>query len=246
VALGAVAALAWTYLLGISTMAEAGDGHAAMTAMAPRIAAWSILDAVAMLLMWTVMMIGMMIPSAAPMILIYARVGRQAQSQGSPFAASGWFASGYLLVWAGFALVATALQWALEQSMLLTPMMTAASKAVAGLLLIVAGLYQWLPIKDSCLSQCQSPFQFIQRNGGFRGTPRGALALGMRHGAYCVGCCWALMLLLFFGGVMNLLWIAAIAALVLIEKVSIWGRSVSRISGGTMIFAGTFLIASIF
>ena len=210
--------------------------------MAPELGRWSTADALAMFLMWSVMMVGMMTPSVAPMILIYARVARQAEARGTPFAPAGWFALGYFLAWTAFALAATSLQWGLERTLLLSPMMASASPIFGGLLLIAAGVYQWTPFKNACLSQCQSPLAFIQRHGGFRGERGAALALGLRHGAYCIGCCWALMALLFVGGVMNLLWIAAIAALVLAEKL-VPGRLVPRATGLAMIVAGVLLLA---
>ena len=193
--------------------------------------------------MWVVMMIGMMTPSVAPMILIYARVGRQAAMQGKPFAASGWFAAGYLLAWTGFSLVATSVQWALERAALLTPMMESASNILGAIVLILAGLYQWTPLKDACLSYCRSPLLFIQQQGGFRRDPGGALALGFRHGIYCIGCCWALMALLFVGGVMDLLWIAALAILILLEKLTPFGRVVARIAGLAFIASGVWMLA---
>ncbi len=172
-----------------------------------------------MFMMWVVMMIGMMTPAAAPMVLLYARVGRQAAMQGKPFANSYWFFGGYLLAWVAFALVATLAQWAVQRASLLTPMMESASAIFGSALLIAAGLYQWSPLKDACLRQCQAPLQFIQRHGGFRRDAKGSLKLGIRHGAYCVGCCWALMALLFVGGVMNLLWIAVLTVFILLESV---------------------------
>ena len=171
-----------------------------------------------MFMMWVVMMIGMMTPAAAPMVLLYARVGRQAAMQGKPFANSYCFFGGYLLAWVAFALVATLAQWAVQRASLLTPMMESASAIFGSALLIAAGLYQWSP-KDACLRQCQAPLQFIQRHGGFRRDAKGSLKLGIRHGAYCVGCCWALMALLFVGGVMNLLWIAVLTVFILLESV---------------------------
>jgi predicted metal-binding membrane protein len=188
------------------------------------------------------MMIGMMLPSAAPMILIYARVARQALAQGKPFAATAWFAAGYLLAWTAFALVATIGQWALESVLLLTPTMASASTALGALVLIAAGLYQWTPLKEVCLSQCQAPFMFIQRHGGFRREAGGSLKLGARHGLYCIGCCWALMGLLFVGGVMNPLWIAAIAILVLFEKIVPAGRRIPRFVGAVLVAAGAWLL----
>ena len=128
--------------------------------------------------MWAVMMIAMMTPSASPMILIYARVGRQAAQQGKPLAASAWFAAGYFLAWIGFALAAASAQWAFERAALLTPMMAGASDVFGGAVLVAAGVYQWTPLKDVCLRQCQAPWLFIQRHGGFRPDVPGSLALG--------------------------------------------------------------------
>jgi predicted metal-binding membrane protein len=193
--------------------------------------------------MWVLMMIGMMTSSVAPMILMYARVGRQAATQDKPFAASGWFAAGYLLAWTSFSLVATSLQWALERAALLTPMMESASNILGAIVLILAGLYQWTPLKEACLAYCQSPLLFIQQQGGFRGDPGGALALGFRHGIYCIGCCWALMALLFVGGVMNLLWIAVLAILILLEKLTPLGRVVARSAGVGFIASGVWMLA---
>jgi predicted metal-binding membrane protein len=210
--------------------------------MMPASEPWKPFEFGYMLVMWFVMMIGMMSPSVAPMILIYSRVGRQAAAQGKPFAASAWFAAGYLLAWAAFSLGATFAQWGLERTALLTPMMEGASNTLGGVLLIGAGLYQWTPLKDACLSYCQAPLTFIMRNGGFRGDPAGALTLGLRHGLYCIGCCWALMALLFVFGVMNLLWVAVLASLVLAEKVIRLGRIISRASGIGFVGWGIWLL----
>ena len=180
-------------------MIPAGQGL-----MMPASEPWKPVEFGYVLAMWVVMMIGMMTPSVAPMILIYARVGRQAVKDGKPFAATAWFAGGYLLAWLAFSLMATSAQWMLERATLLTPMMASANNLLGGIVLIAAGLYQWTPLKEACLFNCQSPLTFISRNGGFRSDPSGALVLGMRHGIYCVGCCWALMVLLFVGGIMNL------------------------------------------
>jgi len=198
-------------------------------------------DVTGLFLMWSVMMVAMMLPSAAPMVLLYARVGRQAAINAEPFAPTGWFAAGYLLVWFGFALAATGAQWALERAALLTPTLEGTSNVVGGVLLIVAGLYQWSPLKDTCLAHCQAPLVFIQSHGGFRRNVSGALEIGVRHGAYCVGCCWVLMTLLFVGGVMNVLWITAIATLVFVEK-AVGGRLVSRAAGVGLIFGGVWLL----
>lgn len=247
-ALAVLVALSWAYLLWIADMGgmdmpdmrmlRAGTKILMMPAEAP----WSGLEFIVVFVMWSVMMIGMMLPSAAPMLLIYARVGRQALEQQASFAATGWFALGYLLVWTGFALIATLAQWGLDRLALLTPQMQVAGVTIGGAVLIVAGLYQWTPLKDVCLAQCQSPLVFIQRHGGFRRDRLGALVMGLRHGAYCVGCCWALMALLFVAGVMNVLWIAAIAILVLAEKVLPVGRLLARVAGAGFIAAGLGLL----
>ena len=251
-ALVVVTALAWGYVLWLAAdMDDMGGMDMAgfrtiptgMGWMAPVTAPWGAIEVAFVFAMWAVMMIGMMTPSAAPMILIYARVGRQAAQQGKPFAPSGWLASGYLLVWFGFALVATCVQWTLERGALLTTMMASASGVFGGIVLIAVGLYQWTPLKNACLRYCQSPLLFISRNGGFRPDTQGSIVLGIRHGAVCVGCCWALMALLFVGGVMNLLWIAAITILVLAEKVIPAGRVISRIAGAGLFAGGVWVLA---
>lgn len=240
-----VTALAWAYVLKLATdmsamdmsgMVMSGSGMESM--LQPAFQSWTGEQFLLMLIMWIVMMVGMMTPSAAPMLLLYARVGRQARQQDHPFAAMGWFAAGYLLIWTLFALIATGAQWQLERAALLTPMLASASHVLGGILLIAAGIYQWLAIKDVCLTQCQSPLTFIQQHGGFSATKRGALKLGVRHGLYCVGCCWALMLLLFVGGVMNILWIAGLTILILLEKLIPTGRLIPRFAGVLLIGFG--------
>jgi predicted metal-binding membrane protein len=218
-------------------MIPAGQGL-----MMPAGAPWQPIEFAYVFAMWAVMMIGMMTPSVAPMILIYARVGKQADMSGQPFAASAWFAAGYLVAWTAFSLAATFAQWALQRAALLTPMMESASNVLGGVMLIAAGVYQWTPVKEACLSYCQAPLTFIMRHGGFRREATSALTLGFRHGLYCIGCCWAFMLLLFVGGVMNLLWIAALAMLVLFEKTVPFGKSVSRVAGVAFIAMGAWLL----
>jgi predicted metal-binding membrane protein len=249
-ALAIITALAWADLVWLANdmwmggmdmtgfrMIPAGQGL-----MMPASAPWQPIEFGYVFAMWVVMMIGMMTPSATPMILIYARVGRQAAIAGQPFAASAWFAAGYLLAWTAFSLAATTAQWALQRAALLNPMMESASDILGGIVLIAAGLYQWTPLKNACLSYCQTPLAFIMRHGGFRREATGALALGFRHGLYCIGCCWALMVLLFVGGVMNLLWIATLAVLVLLEKVVPFGRLVARLAGIAFIAGGAWLL----
>lgn len=251
--LTALTLAAWTYVFWlVDSMSMGGmempgmrmDANPLGAAMIPALQPWSATEFVLMFIMWAIMMVGMMTPSAAPMILLYARVARQAAARRQPMAATSWFAAGYLLAWAAFSIIATAAQWALERAALLSPMMAGTSMTLGGAILIAAGLYQWTPLKDACLSQCQAPLLFIQRHGGFRRDARGSLLLGAQHGAYCVGCCWALMTLLFVGGVMNLLWVAGIAAFVLLEKIVPVGPSFSRVTGVGLVGGGIWLIAA--
>jgi predicted metal-binding membrane protein len=198
--------------------------------LSPLFGHWNAQHFITMLSMWTVMMIGMMTPSVAPMILLYAQVARRS-AEARPFASALWFAGGYLMAWAGFSLLATVAQWSLEQLTLLSPMMASTSHIFGGLLLIAAGVYQWLPIKYSCLARCRAPLSFVMEHGGFQARAAGSVRLGLQHGLYCIGCCWALMALLFVGGVMNLLWIAALMVFVLLEKLIPGWRYFSRASG---------------
>jgi predicted metal-binding membrane protein len=194
---------------------------------------WGIATWALMIMMWWIMMIAMMTPSAAPTILLYARVHRAAlgkEQLRDAFAPTGAFAGGYLSVWFGFAAGATALHWALERAGLVSAMMMGSrSRWLSGAVLIAAGLYQISPLKNLCLTQCRAPASFLSRH--WRPHALGALRLGARHGVYCVGCCWMLMALLFVGGVMNLIWIAALATVVLIEKVLPQGQWVGRGAG---------------
>jgi predicted metal-binding membrane protein len=217
---------------------------AGMGIMLPATAPWSAVELALVFVMWAVMMVGMMAPAAAPMILMYARAARQARDTGKPLAATGWFAAGYFLVWAGFSLAATLVQWLLEREGLLDARMASANRVLGAIVLIAAGLYQWTPIKNACLTQCQSPFLFLMSRGGFRSTVRGCVQLGLIHGIYCVGCCWVLMALLFVVGVMNVLWIAVLALVVLLEKLTPWGQWVARLAGVGSLAAGVWMLFS--
>ena len=201
--------------------------------------AWDATYFVLMFLMWAIMMVGMMVPSAAPMILLFAAIDRKRRPSRSPFPGTAVFTLGYLLVWAAFSLVATALQWALSEAALLSPMMAGTSRALGAALFAAAGAYQVTPLKHACLHHCRSPIHFVV--GHWRPGTAGALRMGVEHGAYCVGCCWFLMGLLFVGGVMNLLWVAVIAAFVLAEKVAPRGELVARASGALMLAFAAYL-----
>jgi len=180
------------------------------------------------LAMWWVMMVAMMVPSAAPMILLYSKVSANFEAEVRP--SSGAFLAGYLIIWAGFSLIATVLQAALEQGNLITRMqMASSSQVLSAAILIGAGLYQLSPLKQVCLRYCRSPAHFISRQ--FSAGRVGALRMGVVHGTYCLGCCWLLMALLFVGGVMNLAWIALLALLVAAEKLLPFGSHIGKIGG---------------
>jgi predicted metal-binding membrane protein len=253
-ALTIITVLAWAYTLwvasnmpGMTTSGamsdmpdmNAGGGSAAVE---PGFRSWSIADFGFVFVMWAVMMVGMMTPSVAPMVLLYTIVGRKAAAIGRPLAPTAWFLAGYLSAWVAFSLAATTAQWILTRLALLTPMMESAGGIFGGSLLIAAGLYQWSPLKNTCLKQCQEPLWFLMNHGGFRSEHFAALRLGAEHGLYCIGCCWVLMALLFVGGVMNVLWIAGLAILILLEKVVPTGRLIPRLAGAGLAAAGLFLL----
>ena len=237
-ALLGVTAIAWIYLIRMASMMDSMP----MTVMeAMQIRPWSAQDFWLMFVMWAVMMVGMMVPTAIPMTLIYAAVAKKAASQGTSLAPTGIFVTGYVLVWTAFSAVATLAQWGLDQASLLTPMMASASPTLGAALLIVAGIYQMSPAKNACLDHCRTPAHFISQH--WRPGLLGAVTMGTRHGAYCLGCCWALMGLLFFGGVMNLAWIAAITLFVLAEKILPFGARGGLIAGAAMLTVGlSFLV----
>ncbi len=206
--------------------------------------AWSAGYAVLMFFMWWIMMLAMMLPSAAPMILLYAAVNRKAQERGAPFVPTGVFALGYLGAWGGFSLLAVALQWAFERSALLSSMMVSTSIVLGGLLLIAAGVWQLTPLKHACLKHCRSPLHFLSHH--WRKGRWGAIRMGVEHGAFCLGCCWFLMILLFYGGVMNLYWIVGLAAFVLLEKTVPAGHWIGSAAGvGLIAWGGLLLLGSL-
>ena len=250
-ALALLTALAWRYLLLLSADMSMGGMDmgdfrmipSGMGLMVPAHTPWQAMEFGFVFVMWTVMMVSMMTPSATPMILMYARAGRHAKAQGTPLAATVWFTASYFLVWIAFALLATMVQWALECTALLDSWMASTSNVLGGVVFLAVGSYQWTRLKDVCLAQCQKPFAFLMRQGGCRLDAPGSLMLGLRHGAYCVGCCWALMALLFVGGVMNVLWIVLLALLILFEKVTSFGRLIAHLAGLVLIAGGVWLLS---
>ena len=202
---------------------------------------WSAAYAALVFVMWWVMMVAMMAPSAAPMVLVHAAILRKREASERPFAASALFLSGYLTVWALFSMAATASQWALESIGVVTGMMEIASPLLAGTVLIAAGLYQLTPLKAACLKHCQNPVLFIVHH--WRPGGGGAFRMGLAHGAFCLGCCWFLMGLLFVGGIMNLVWIAGVAIFVGFEKFAAGRRWIPLASGAALTAAGLYWIA---
>jgi predicted metal-binding membrane protein len=229
-----VTTMSWWYLFS-----GAGMEMGAMDMRMPM--PWSAGYATLVFLMWWVMMTAMMLPSAAPMILLFALVNRKNRVAGSPYVSTTIFASGYLIVWGLFSLLATGTHWLLDQAGLLSAQMSSHSTALGGLLLVLAGIYQLTPYKHACLRHCRGPLAFVIRY--WRPGRGGALIMGLRHGALCVGCCWVVMGLLFYGGVMNLYWITGIAALVLLEKLFPAGDYLGYAGGFVFIVWGMWLLA---
>lgn len=231
-ALFALVALSWWYLV---ILAGDMDGMTLAMTFQP----WSAQDFLLMFLMWAIMMVGMMIPSALPMILLYQQVARHNRLPQAT-AGTALFVLGYLWVWSLFSLLAALLQWQLERLALLTPMMASNSVVFSAITLIVIGLYQWSPWKETCLQWCRGPMLFITRY--WQPGPGGAFRMGLRHGAFCTGCCWMLMALLFIGGIMDLVVIAAVAILVLLEKLLPGGQHLARALGVLAISTGVVLL----
>jgi predicted metal-binding membrane protein len=237
--LAAVTLVAWAYLVylvwDMRTMDMAPD-----MAM-PQMQSWRAVELLLLFVMWAIMMVAMMMPSVAPLILMFARANRQ-KGGGHMVGSAAILLLGYLLIWTGFSVLATLAQWRLHRAALLSPMMVSTSSVLGGLLLGAAGVFQFTPLKRACLVRCRSPLSFLMsewRDGGW-----GTLVMGLKHGAYCIGCCWMLMALLFVAGVMNLLWVGAISVFVLVEKVAPKGEGLGRIAGAALIVAGMALIVS--
>lgn len=247
--LGVLCLLSWWWLLdgagtGMSTIAMTTWQFPPPPYSSMDDTAWPLRYWLLMAAMWWVMMIAMMLPSAAPMILLYARVCRhnhKVAEGASALVPASTFMLGYLLAWLAFSLLATALQWALEQAGLVHGMMMwSSSNTLSAAFLLLAGAYQFSPLKNACLSHCRSPASFLSAH--WRKGRWGALRMGVDHGLYCVGCCWILMLLLFVGGVMNLVWIAGLALLVLLEKQLPAGPWFARLSGALLLLGGGYLL----
>ena len=230
--------LAWTYLI---IMAVDMGSMTAMPSMPKPV--WNLHYFLLMFLMWAIMMVGMMLPSVLPTVLIYAAIARKAKKDDSAIASVSIFVSGYLTIWLSFSLFTTGLQWYFDYLGLLSAMMKINNATFAAWLLILTGIYQCLPLKDACLQHCRSSVEFFRDH--WRHGAIGAFTMGLHHGLFCLGCCCLLMSLLFFGGVMSLLWIAAISVFVLLEKILPFALIGAKITGILMIVAGTSLFVTI-
>jgi len=244
--LALLTAFAWVYLLALSGQMSAASppstgmpGMAAATA-GPMTTSRSVGTFALTTVMWWVMMIGMMVPSAVPIVLLFGGVQRRQLADQNPALRVAVFTLGYLVVWGAFSLLAAAAQWGLAALTLLAPLDLATTSAWLGaVLMALAGIYQLTPLKNVCLRHCRSPAEFLTAHW-HRGTS-GALRMGIEHGAYCVGCCWLLLGLLFVVGVMNLLWVAAIGVFVLLEKLAPRGDLLARASGVALLGFAVYL-----
>jgi predicted metal-binding membrane protein len=207
------AALSWAYVFYMVW----GMAHMDDSLLMPGMDNWDGSDLLLVFVMWTVMMAAMMLPAAAPLMLTLARINHSRYGRRRAALATGVATLGYLAMWTGFSLLATLAQWRLLEAQVVTPMMDSSSKLMSGALLLAAGAYQFTPFKHACLGRCRSPMSLLLTE--WREGYMGAFRMGLRQGAYCLGCCWLLMTLLFAFGVMNLIWIAALSVLVLLEKI---------------------------
>jgi len=237
-ALATVTAAAWAYLLlGAGIETDMGGGQ-----MMVMPSAWSLPYGALISLMWWVMMVAMMLPTAAPTVLLVTTLAWDRLPNPNLVPATAMlFASGYLLVWSGFSLTATLLQWKLDNAGLLSETMAFGNGLLASTVLVAAGLYQWTPLKDACLRHCRSPTEFLIRR--WRPGSLGAVGMGVRHGLFCLGCCWMFMALLFVGGLMNLAWVGAISLFVLVEKAMPSGDWMSRLGGAFLVVWGAINLA---
>ncbi len=238
--LAGVTLLAWLYMYA---MAAPFGAVTAEFLCAPRSGSWGPGDILTSLAMWNIMMVGMMIPTASPMILMFATTNRRQRGQSGPYVPTFFFVSGYVLIWAVYSIAGTAAQWGLQEAALLSPLVLQVTPQLGAVLLIVAGLFQFTSLKHNCLTHCRTPMAFL--NSEWREGAGGAMWMGLKHGSYCVGCCWAIMLLMFVAGLMNLVWTAFLAAFMLLEKIAPAGDKLGRIAGVLAVGAGMWLLSGI-
>jgi predicted metal-binding membrane protein len=244
--LAALVILSWIYLL---QMASSMSGMPDMPDMpdmpgmpASSAQPWGATDLVLLFAMWAIMMVAMMVPSALPMAFGFLGVNQRRRKSGRAAVPTSIFVAGYIVVWSGYSAAATLAQWGLHEAALISEAMTLNSPALKGGLLMAAGAFQWTPLKRACLSGCRSPLSFLM--SGWREGHWGAFVMGLKHGGYCVGCCWILMALLFVGGVMNLLWVSVIAAFVMMEKLMPQGGRLGKAAGLALAVAGIAILFS--
>jgi predicted metal-binding membrane protein len=237
--LAGIALAGWAYMFYMAwAMANMDKVDMWMPPLAT--ASWTAWDFFMLFVMWATMMVAMMTPSILPMVAMFTSLNKNRRSRQQPYTPTFIFVAGYLIAWTGFSVLASIAQWPLHTSGLLNPMMDSRSYLLSGVVLIVAGIYQWTPAKDACLKTCRSPLGFLMTQ--WREGAMGALVMGVRHGIYCVGCCWALMLVLFGVGVMNMLWVLLITAFVLVEKILPAPGPVRFVSGlGLVCWGGYWL-----
>ncbi len=234
--LAAITVISWAYMLHMAW----GMSGAGMDMTKPCLMHWGPGTLVHMFFMWAIMMVAMMFPAATPMVLMFATVNRQRAEARDPIIPTGFFVLGYLVIWTAYSALATLAQWGLHIAALLSHSLVITSPLVGGLLLFAAGVFQWTPFRDACMSKCRSPLGFIRAE--WREGHRGALIMGLKHGLFCVGCCWLLMVLSFVMGVMNMLWMAVLTAFMVLEKAYPGSQWVSRIVGLILIAWGLWVL----
>lgn len=238
VVLVVMAMLCWAFLLW--SMANMDTPFVRL--MMPEKTAWSFSEVAIVWLMWAVMMGAMMLPSAMPMILVHRRIATDRSTPSQIPSSNRWFTFAYLITWSAFSVAATGLQWGLQAAGSLSPMLAVGDRWLAGAILVLAGIVQWTPLKHACLEKCRTPIGFLTTE--WRDGDYGAFIMGLRHGAYCVGCCWALMALLFVFGVMNLIAIIALTTIVAAEKLLPYGDLLGRIGGAILVVWGVWMLAA--
>jgi len=239
--LAGVTVVAWAYVISVSRKNAMGVMEMVPGMAMPQMQSWEGPELFLLFVMWAVMMVAMMVPAAAPLLLMFVRAERQS-AHNRVATSAALLLLGYLVVWWGFSAFASLVQWGLHTAALLSPAMVTTSSIFGGLLLLAAGVFQFSRLKRACLVRCRSPMSFLMSE--WRSGRWGSFVLGVKHGAYCVGCCGVLMALLLVAGVMNVLWIAALCLFVLVERIAPYGERFSRIAGAVLILAGIALIIS--
>jgi len=233
--LAGVSGLAWVY-----SVSEAAGVHG-VGAHFPHATVWDTRVFAVVFIMWSVMMVAMMVPSASPVVLAYSTLHRKQGTDQRPFGAVTAFVVGYVVVWTAFSAAATVAQWSLHWAALISAVGVSTSALLSGGLLVVAGGFQWTSLKSACLMHCRSPFLFFLTS--WREGTAGAFKMGLEHGVFCLGCCWALMGLMFFAGVMNVYWLAGLSVLVLVEKAVPAGDRLGKLAGVGMIGWGIYVVS---